>query len=95
MCVCSGKMGRQQAGKEMENAEASFSKGIEDAQCSSIFGQYSVEEMIAQLKGLAMDPCMPQVAQENIQPLWNQVLRIKKFMVLEKSEMPWDDFLFC
>lgn len=89
MCVCSGKMGRQQAGKEIENAEASFSKGIEDVQCSSIFGQYSVEEMIAQLKGLAMDPCMPQVAQENIQPLWNQVLRIKKFMVLEKSEMPW------
>lgn len=82
-------MSRLQARKEKENSEASFSKGVEDVPCSSISGQYSEEGMINQLKGLALDPCMPQFARNNIQPLWNQILCLRKLMVLEDSEMPW------
>ncbi|XP_057808077.1 uncharacterized protein LOC131022583 [Salvia miltiorrhiza] len=82
-------MSRQRARKEKDNAKAPSSKGVEDVRCSSIFGQYSVEEMITQLKGLALDPSMPQFARDNIQPLWNQILGLRKLMILEDSEMPW------
>lgn len=82
-------MSRQQGGKGTKNAKASFSRGIEDVRRNSLFGRYSEAEMIAQLKGLALDPCRPQFAQDNIQPLWNQILRLRKVMVLEDSEIPW------
>ncbi|KAI3474429.1 hypothetical protein Pfo_029290 [Paulownia fortunei] len=82
-------MTRQQGGKGKKNANASFSKGVEDVQRNSVFGRYSEAEMIAQLKGLALDPCRPQVARDNIQPLWNQILRLRKVMVLKDSEIPW------
>lgn len=82
-------MSRQQARKEKDNAKVSSSKGVvEDVRCSSIFGQYSEKEMITQLKGLALDPSMPQFARDNIQPLWNHILGLRKLMVLEDSEMP-------
>lgn len=82
-------MSRQHVRKENENAKASIGKGVEDVKCCSVFGQYSEEEMIAQLRGLALDPCMPQYARDNIKPLWNQILGIRKLMVLEDSQAPW------
>ncbi|KAH6762000.1 hypothetical protein C2S52_019433 [Perilla frutescens var. hirtella] len=82
-------MSRQHAKKDKENSKAPFGKGVEDVQCNSISGQYLEEGMITQLKGLALDPCLPQFARDNIQPLWNQILRLRKFMVFKDSEMPW------
>ncbi|KAK4418968.1 AT-rich interactive domain-containing protein 1 [Sesamum alatum] len=45
--------------------------------------------MLAQLKRLALDPCRPQFARDNIKPLWNQILRLRKVMVYKDSEIPW------
>ncbi|KAG6427626.1 hypothetical protein SASPL_111872 [Salvia splendens] len=75
--------------QEKYKVKASSSKGVEDIRCSSIFGQFSEKEMISQLKGLARDPSMPQLALDNIQPLWSQILGLRKLMALEASEMPW------
>lgn len=82
-------MSEQHAPKEKENAKASLSKGVEDVKCSSPFGRYSEEDMVTKLKGIAVDPCMPQYAPDNIKLLWNQILGLRKLMVLEDSEMPW------
>lgn len=79
--------------QETYKVKASTSKGVEDIRCSSIFGQFSEKEMISQLKGLARDPSMPQFALDNIQPLWSQILGLRKLMALEASEMPWVWFL--
>ncbi|KAL0347407.1 UNVERIFIED_CONTAM: AT-rich interactive domain-containing protein 1 [Sesamum calycinum] len=45
--------------------------------------------MLAKLKRLALDPCRPQFAWDNIKPLWDQILRLRKVMVLKDSETPW------
>ncbi|XP_042050033.1 uncharacterized protein LOC121795566 isoform X2 [Salvia splendens] len=75
--------------QEKYEVKASSSKGVENIQCSSIFGQFSEKEIITQLKGLARNPSMPQFAIDNIQPLWTQILGLRKLMALEASEMPW------
>ncbi|KAG8376994.1 hypothetical protein BUALT_Bualt09G0122100 [Buddleja alternifolia] len=82
-------MTKPQGGNGKKNAVVSLSEGVENVQRNSVFGRYSEAEMIAQLKELALDPCRPQFAQDNIQPLWNQILRLRKVMVLEDSEIPW------
>ncbi|KAL0336784.1 UNVERIFIED_CONTAM: AT-rich interactive domain-containing protein 1 [Sesamum calycinum] len=76
-------------GKGKKNVKASLSEGIEDAQQNSVFGIYSEVEMIARLKQLALDPCKPQFAWDDLQPLQNQILRLRKIMVLEDSHIPW------
>ncbi|KAL0344483.1 UNVERIFIED_CONTAM: AT-rich interactive domain-containing protein 1 [Sesamum radiatum] len=82
-------MTREQGGKGKKNVRASLSAGIEDAQQRSVFGIYSEVEMIARLKQLALDPCKPQFARDNLQQLQNQILRLRKIMVLEDSHIPW------
>ncbi|KAI3447757.1 hypothetical protein Pfo_004422 [Paulownia fortunei] len=82
-------MTRQQGVKGKQNVKAYLREGIEDARQNSVFGRYSEAEMIAWLKGLALDPCKPQFAWDNIQPLQNQILRLRKIMVLEDSHIPW------
>lgn len=79
----------RQRGKSTKNAITYFNEGIEDVQDNSIFGRYSEVEMVAQLKGIAVDPCRPQCAQDNIQPLWNQIVMLRKVMMLKDSEIPW------
>ncbi|KAL8526753.1 hypothetical protein ACS0TY_015820 [Phlomoides rotata] len=83
-----GEMSRQR-GKSTKNGIAYFTEGIEDVQGHSIFGRYSEVEMLAELKALAMDPSSPQFAQDNIQPLWNQIVMLRKVMCLKDSEIPW------
>ncbi|KAK4432306.1 AT-rich interactive domain-containing protein 1 [Sesamum alatum] len=82
-------MTREQGGKGKKNVRASLSEGIEDAQQNSVFGIYSEVEMIARLKELALDPCKPRFAWDNLQQLQNQILRLRKIMVLEDSHIPW------
>ncbi|KAL8039240.1 hypothetical protein ABFX02_10G022300 [Erythranthe guttata] len=72
-----------------KNAKAASSKGIEDVQHNSVFGRYSEGEMIARLKRLALDPDREQFESDDIQPLMNQILRIRKIMLLKDSEIPW------
>lgn len=79
-------------GKSTKNAVAYSSGGIQDVQSNSIFGRYSEAEMVAQLKALAMDPCRPQLAQDNFQPLSNQIVMLRKVMFLKDSEIPWVSF---
>ncbi|XP_020553294.1 uncharacterized protein LOC105174537 isoform X1 [Sesamum indicum] len=82
-------MTRHEGGKGKKIAKASLSKGIENVQQNLIFGRYSEAEMLVQLKRLALDPCRPQFARDNIKPLWDQILRLRKVMVLKDSEIPW------
>lgn len=82
-------MTRHERGKGKKIAKASLSKGIENVQQNLIFGRYSEAEMLVQLKRLALDPCRPQFARDNIKPLWDQILRLRKVMVLKDSEIPW------
>lgn len=74
-------------GKGNKNAAASLT--IKEVQRNSIFGRYSEAEMISLLKGLALDPCSPQFALDKIRPLFNQILRLRKVINLNDSEIPW------
>ncbi|KAL3826093.1 hypothetical protein ACJIZ3_022122 [Penstemon smallii] len=79
-------MSRQQGGKGNRNVEASLA--VQDVR-NSIFGKYSEADMITELKRLAVDPCSPQFARDNIRPLWNQIIRLRTVMVLKDSVIPW------
>lgn len=88
-------MSREPGGKGKKNVRAFLSEGIEDAQQNSVFGIYSEVEMIARLKQLALDPCKPQFAWDNLQQLQTQILRVRKIMVLEDSHIPWVRSFIC
>ncbi|KAK6152510.1 hypothetical protein DH2020_015145 [Rehmannia glutinosa] len=82
-------MTTQQGRQGNGNVKAYLREGIKDAQKNSVFGSYSDTEMIARLKGLALDPCKPQFTKDYIEPVRNQILRIRKIMVLNDSNIPW------
>ncbi|GFP86252.1 AT-rich interactive domain-containing protein 2 [Phtheirospermum japonicum] len=80
-------MTRQSGVKGMKNASTtSHINGVVNVQPNSIFGKFSEAEIISQLKALAVDPCRPR---DNTQALWNQILKLRKVMVLKDSEAPW------
>lgn len=81
-------MTRQQGGKEKKDDKSSLHKSVDVVQRKSVFGKYSEAEMLALLKGLAMDPCQPQFSLEKTQPLRNEILRLRKVMVLNETEIP-------
>lgn len=54
---------------------------------SSLFGRYSDAELVSQLKVLALDPCHPDNSR-TIQPLWNQIIRVRKAMALNDHQFP-------
>ncbi|KAL2509886.1 uncharacterized protein Fot_33533 [Forsythia ovata] len=84
-------MGRKQGGEGKKNGKAPLckDKDIDVVQINSIFGRYSEPEMLVRLKGLALDPCKQEFSRNKIQSLWNQILRLRKVMVLSDSEIPW------
>ncbi|KAL3839430.1 hypothetical protein ACJIZ3_024021 [Penstemon smallii] len=77
----------RQHGWKRKTVKASMT--TEDVQLNSVFGKYSDTEMISKLKELASNPCKPQFARDNIQPLWNQILCLRKLMVLQDSQIIW------
>ncbi|KAL3640718.1 hypothetical protein CASFOL_015686 [Castilleja foliolosa] len=79
-------MTRQPGEKGKKNASTTSHINDLDVQPNSIFGKFSEAEIISQLKELAVDPYRPR---ENIQALWNQILKLRKVMVLKDSEAPW------
>ncbi|KAG8374392.1 hypothetical protein BUALT_Bualt11G0127100 [Buddleja alternifolia] len=81
-------MTSQQKGIGKKNVKPSLSKGVENIPKKSIVGRYSEEEMLTRLKGLARNPCNPQLARDNIRPLQNQILRLRNVMVLKDSQIP-------
>ncbi|KAL2502561.1 uncharacterized protein Fot_36409 [Forsythia ovata] len=81
-------MTTQQGGKGKKNDKASLHKRVEVAQRNSIFGRYSEGDMLALLKALALDPCQPQFSLDKTQPLRNEILRLRKVMVLNETEIP-------
>ncbi|KAJ8550969.1 hypothetical protein K7X08_000339 [Anisodus acutangulus] len=54
-----------------------------------IFGRYTDEEMLAQLKILALDPCDSNVSRPKIGALWNQMLKVRDAMALADNDISW------
>lgn len=85
------RMGRKQGDKGKKNGKAPLCKdeNIKAGHLNSIFGKYSEAEMLSQLNILALDPCKQKFSLDKIQPLCDQILRLRKVMVLTNSEIPW------
>ncbi|KAL6508037.1 hypothetical protein OROGR_024232 [Orobanche gracilis] len=82
-------MKRQPDGKGNKSVSTSNINRFENVQLNPISVRHSEAEIISQLKVLALDPCRPQFAHDTIQDLRNQILKLRKVMVLENSEAPW------
>ncbi|XP_022852213.1 uncharacterized protein LOC111373858 isoform X2 [Olea europaea var. sylvestris] len=84
-------MGRKQGDKGKKNGKAPLCKDedIKAGHLNSIFGKYSEAEMLSQLNILALDPCKQKISLDKIQPLCDQILRLRKVMVPTNSEIPW------
>ncbi|XP_059305427.1 uncharacterized protein LOC132057012 [Lycium ferocissimum] len=73
------------ASKGMKEGE----KRIVEEEGKLIFGRYTDEEMLAQLKILALDPCDSNVSRPKIRPLWNQMLKVRDAMALSDNDISW------
>ncbi|KAK2966134.1 hypothetical protein RJ640_018387 [Escallonia rubra] len=73
---------------EAKKEKASLPKGGGTVERKSLFGRYADSEMLSQLKGLALDPCRPDVSRDSIRPLWNQTLKVREVMGLGDSGFP-------
>ncbi|GER55824.1 ARID/BRIGHT DNA-binding domain [Striga asiatica] len=80
---------RQSGEKEKKSVDTAHISGIGDVQRNSMFGKYSEVEIVSKLKALAVDPDNPQFARDNIQAFRNQIVKLRKVMVLKDSEIPW------
>ncbi|XP_027066247.2 uncharacterized protein [Coffea arabica] len=82
-----GKLSARRGGRN-SNSEDSLREAGKVMKESSVFGQYSDAELVAQLKGLALDPCNSEYSQSKIRPLWTQTIRVRKAMAMADTEFP-------
>ncbi|XP_048438952.1 uncharacterized protein LOC103949452 [Pyrus x bretschneideri] len=79
---CSGH-GNQETAKK-----AYFPMGDQLQKWKSPFGLYADSDMLVWLKGLALDPCDRNVSPGSLRQLWNQSLKVRKFLLLGNAESP-------
>ena len=89
-----GKLSARRGGRN-SNSEDYLREAGKVMKESSVFGQYSDAELVAQLKGLALDPCNSEYSQSKIRPLWNQTIRVRKAMAMAGTEFPRVRFELC
>ncbi|KAM1038156.1 hypothetical protein ACFX13_033607 [Malus domestica] len=68
--------------------KASFPMGDQLQKWKSPFGLYADSDMLVWLKGLALDPCDQKASPDSARQLWNQTLKVRKFLLLGNAESP-------
>ncbi|KAK9290239.1 hypothetical protein L1049_008406 [Liquidambar formosana] len=68
--------------------KAPLPKGDEITRRKSLFGSYTDSEVVLWLKGLALDPCKPGASQNSNRRLCDQILNVRKAMLLTNTEFP-------
>lgn len=68
--------------------KASFPMGDQLQKWKSPFGLYTDSDMLVWLKGLALDPCDQKASPDSARQLWNQSLKVRKFLLLGNAESP-------
>lgn len=74
--------------RQQKNNKAPLPKGDVARQGKLLFGSYSDTEIVLWLKALALDPCKPGASQESNQKLRDQILNVRKVMLMTSTQFP-------